>query len=282
MDCGAVSAHNQGSVAAYPSIYKGCHWGTCTPSSGMPIRVSSCGGGNFNYSVSSTRPSGTYNVAAEAWLSPNTDTSGGYNGGAEIMIVLDYHGMYPAGSQVGTFNGHDVYFTNVGWNFVTYVLTGRNSASGNMMDFINDAVSPGYVVRSWYIPFSKLVLKLCQVVKDSRVIHSRSRSAMVAQPQLLPPQPQLPPAQAQARPVPAQAQPAASNKHKHNQRQHKHNNDCCQHNHDQRPLLAAHVLRDVTAVAYPEFHPGWSRSILLAGNLRYLHKLLEPEYIERK
>jgi hypothetical protein len=147
----SVSEHNQGSVAAYPSIWKGCHWGDCTNNSGMPVRVNSAGSANFSYSVSSSRPSGDYNVAAEAWLSANSDSSDGYNGGAEVMIVLDYRNMYPAGSQVGTFNGHAVYYAEVGWNFVTYVKTGRSSYSANMMDFINDAASRGYVDRSWYL-----------------------------------------------------------------------------------------------------------------------------------
>lgn len=148
----SVSEHNQGSVASYPSVQKGCHWGTCTNNKGGgPIRVRDCSSAPFSFSVSSYRPAGDYNVAAEAWLNSSTDCSDGYNGGAEIMIVLDYHGMSPSGSKVGTFNAHDVYYTNVGWEFVTYVRTGRNSASGDMMDFINDAVSRGYVDRSWYI-----------------------------------------------------------------------------------------------------------------------------------
>jgi hypothetical protein len=148
----SVSEHNQGSVASYPSVFKGCHWGDCTENKGGgPVRVRDCSSAPFSFSVSSYRPSGDYNVAAEAWLNPSTDCSNGYDGGAEIMIVLDYHGMSPAGSKVGTFNGHDVYHTNIGWNFVTYVRTGRSSANGDMMDFINDAVSRGYVDRSWYI-----------------------------------------------------------------------------------------------------------------------------------
>jgi hypothetical protein len=147
----SVSEHNQGSVAAYPSIFKGCHWGDCTSNSGMPRRVSEAGSANFSFSVSSSRPSGDYNVAAECWLSPNSDSSNGYSGGAEIMIVLDVQNMGWSGSQVGTFNGHDVYFADVDWNFVQYIRTGRSSASGNMMDFINDAISRGYVDPSWYI-----------------------------------------------------------------------------------------------------------------------------------
>lgn len=147
-----TSLHNQSSVAAYPSIYKGCHWADCTTNSGMPVQVSTLSSAPVSFNVSTTRPSGTYNVAAECWLSPTTDSSNGYSGGAEIMIVLDYHGsMYPAGSQVGTFNGHSVYYASIGWNFVTYVLTGRSSYSWNMLDFINDAASRGYVNKAWYL-----------------------------------------------------------------------------------------------------------------------------------
>jgi len=147
----SVSEHNQGSVAGYPSVFKGCHWGDCTNNSGMPVRVRDVSSAPFSFSVSSYRPSGDYNVAAEAWLSPNQSSGDGYNGGAEVMIVLDVRNMGYSGSRVGTFMGHDVYFAEVGWNFVTYVSTGRSSASGDMMDFINDAVSRGYVDPSWYI-----------------------------------------------------------------------------------------------------------------------------------
>lgn len=149
----SVSEHDQGSVAAYPSIFKGCHWDVCSSDKGGgPIRLSECSSANFSFEVSGNRPAGDYNVAAEAWLSPESDCSGGYEGGAEIMIVLDYQNMYPAGSQVGTFNGHDVYYTDVGWEFYTYVKTGRNSASGDMMDFINDAMSRSSEIQSsWYL-----------------------------------------------------------------------------------------------------------------------------------
>jgi len=147
----SVSEHNQGSVAGYPSVFKGCHWGDCTNNSGMPVRVRDVSSAPFSFSVSSYRPSGDYNVAAEAWLSPNQSSDDGYNGGAEVMIVLDVRNMGYSGSQVGTFMGHDVYFAEIGWNFVTYVSTGRSSASGDMMDFINDAISRGYVDPSWYL-----------------------------------------------------------------------------------------------------------------------------------
>ncbi len=147
----SVSEHNQGSVAGYPSIWKGCHWGDCTNNSGMPILVSNVSSAPFSFNVSSSRPDGDYNVAAECWLSPNQDSSSGYDGGAEIMIVLDVQNMGWSGNQVGTFNGHDVYYHQGNWNFVQYILLGRSSASGDMMDFINDAISRGYVDPSWYL-----------------------------------------------------------------------------------------------------------------------------------
>ncbi|MBN2440959.1 MAG: hypothetical protein JXJ04_06425 [Spirochaetales bacterium] len=146
-----VSEHNQGSVAAYPSIYKGCHWGECTNNSGLPLQFNQINNLPFTFTVSSNRPSGEYNISAEAWLSARNDSSTGYDGGAEIMIWLDNHGMYPAGSRIGTFNGHDVYYANIGWNFLTYVQTGRNSASGDYKDFINDAISRGYAQSNWYV-----------------------------------------------------------------------------------------------------------------------------------
>lgn len=79
----SVSEHNQGSVAAYPSIFRGCHWGTCT-SGWTSQRISSISSANFSFSVSSARPAGNYNVTTEAWLSPNPDTSGGYRGGRKL------------------------------------------------------------------------------------------------------------------------------------------------------------------------------------------------------
>ncbi len=146
----SISEHNQGSVAAYPSIYKGNHWGATT-SGWTSYRVSELSSATYSWSVSSYRPSGAYNIAAEAWFSESTDTSGGYNGGTELMIWLDAQGMVPAGSQVGTFGNHQVWYTDMGWNYVCYMVTGLNSGTYDLMDFIDDAVSRGYLDTSHYL-----------------------------------------------------------------------------------------------------------------------------------
>jgi hypothetical protein len=152
----ASSSHNQGSVASYPSIYKGCHYGVCTSGSGLPMVYSNVSSAPFSWSVTRAS-SGTWNIAAEAWLSPSTNSSNGYSGGAEIMIWLDYNGsIQPAGSQVGTANiagaSWQVWYSNIGWNYVAYRRVGAaSSISADLKAFIDDSVSRGYVQRSWYL-----------------------------------------------------------------------------------------------------------------------------------
>ena len=36
----AIANSTSGAPGGYPSIYQGCHWGTCTPRSGLPVPVS--------------------------------------------------------------------------------------------------------------------------------------------------------------------------------------------------------------------------------------------------
>jgi hypothetical protein len=149
------SAHNQGSVAAYPSIYKGCHWGACTSGSGLPVVYSNVSSAPFSWSTTRAS-SGTWNIAAEAWMSASSSSSNGYNGGAEIMIWLDYAGMQPSGSQVGTASiagaTWQVWYSNIGWNYVAYRRVGAaGSISADLKAFIDDAISRGYAQRSWYL-----------------------------------------------------------------------------------------------------------------------------------
>jgi cellulose 1,4-beta-cellobiosidase len=150
------SQHNQGSVAAYPSIYKGCHWDSCTSGSGMPVTVSSVSGAPFSWSVSGTNASGAWNAAAEAWFSPIPDSTDGYDGGAELMIWIDYQGMQPSGSQVGTASiagaAWEVWYSQLNWNYIAYRrVSATTSINADLMDFVDDAVSRGYIQPSWYL-----------------------------------------------------------------------------------------------------------------------------------
>jgi hypothetical protein len=41
-----VNVPNNGAPAGYPSVYAGCHWGTCTPGNPFPVDVSSVENGS--------------------------------------------------------------------------------------------------------------------------------------------------------------------------------------------------------------------------------------------
>ncbi len=156
----ASSRHNQISVASYPSIFQGCHWGRCSANSSMPLRVIQIKSAPFSWSVSN-RSSGIWNAAAEAWFSPIPDSSHGYYGGAELMIWLDRQVLQPAGEKVGrVFIGGawwDVWYAkmshaNLGWNYIAYEReVPTDSIQLDLMDFINDSLSRGYINRSWYL-----------------------------------------------------------------------------------------------------------------------------------
>ena len=77
------------------------------------------------------------------------------------MIWLDSQGMVPAGSQVGTFGSYQVWYCQMSWNYICYYQTGKNSVSVNLKDFINDAVSRGYLESSWYLHDIEAGFEIC-------------------------------------------------------------------------------------------------------------------------
>jgi len=154
----ASSRHNQSSVASYPSIFQGCHWGRCSSGSNMPLQVDKVKSAPFSWSISnrSLGEGNIWNAAAEAWLSPIQDSSHGYDGGAELMIWLDRQILQPAGEKVGrVFIGGawwNVWFYKTGWNYIAYEREEpTDSVQLDLKDFIDDSLSRGYINRSWYL-----------------------------------------------------------------------------------------------------------------------------------
>ncbi len=145
------SSHNQATVASYPSIFKGKRWALSTDGwQSLPINKIKTA--TYSWSVDSYRPSGKYNVAAEAWFLASTDTTGGYAGGGELMIWLDANeGMVPAGSKIGEFGTYQVWYFDMGWDYICYYQTGKNSVDVNLMEFINDTLDRGYFEDTWYL-----------------------------------------------------------------------------------------------------------------------------------
>jgi Glycosyl hydrolase family 12 len=158
----SIARGRDGAPGGYPAIYKGCHWGACTPGSGLPVRVSDIRARTVTTSWSTSQPGGSnvYNVAYDIWFNQTRTTSGAPNG-AELMIWLNHHGpKRPYGHRIASSvsiggRGYNVWFGRArhGWNTVSYTRTTR-TASVSKLDLhalVADAVRRGYISRSWYL-----------------------------------------------------------------------------------------------------------------------------------
>jgi len=156
----SISNSTSGAPGGYPSIYKGCHWGACTSSSGLPIQVSALHTGEVTSSWSTSQPGGgsAYDVAYDIWFNQTPTTSGQPNG-AELMIWLNHNGsVQPFGSQVASNvsiggRGFNVWFGNQGWNTISYTMTSPATSVSNLDidQLVADAVGRSYIQRSWYL-----------------------------------------------------------------------------------------------------------------------------------
>jgi hypothetical protein len=146
-----------GAPANYTSLYRGCHWGTCTSSNPFPIQESNIA--SATTSVNLTQPNGYNNDAAyDIWFNQSSTTSGQPNG-TEVMIWLNHQGsVQPFGSETATatINGatYEVWTGNQSsWKVITYVATTPVSGVNNMnlLPFFADAVSRGSLEPSWWL-----------------------------------------------------------------------------------------------------------------------------------
>jgi Glycosyl hydrolase family 12 len=159
------SIHNatNGAPGGYPSIYSGCHWGSCTRGglAANPVPVSALTRpGTVTTSWNTTQPGGSaaYDVAYDIWFNQTPATTGQPNG-AELMIWLNHHGaVQPFGSPVGTasINGvsYRVWEGAQPWgDTVSYVMA-HPVTSVRHLDvggLAADAASRGYIKKSWYL-----------------------------------------------------------------------------------------------------------------------------------
>ncbi len=158
----SIASGKHGPPGGYPAIYKGCHWGACTSSSGLPIRVSDIRSGTDTVTTSwrTSQPGGSnvYNVAYDIWFNRTPTTSGTPNG-AELMIWLNHHGrVRPAGKQVAsnvTIGGrrYNVWFGKKAWNTISYTMTtpATSISNLNLRALVAYAVRRGDISPSWYL-----------------------------------------------------------------------------------------------------------------------------------
>lgn len=147
-----------GAPGSYTSIYRGCHWGTCTSSNPFPIQESNIA--SAATSVSFTQPSGhTDDAAYDIWFH-RTSTASGQPNGTEVMIWVNNQGaIQPFGSHAATVAidgaNYDVWTgSQSSWKIISYVAATPVTAATNLnlLPFFQDAVSRGSLDRSsWLI-----------------------------------------------------------------------------------------------------------------------------------
>ena len=110
---------------AFPNIFTGCEWGICTPSSGLPARVSALRKPQVTLQTSGN-PAGGWSAAIETWFSARPMRTGQADQ-AELMVWLRArwpHASYTVVKVGGvryyishwTANHH----TGVTWNYIQF------------------------------------------------------------------------------------------------------------------------------------------------------------------
>ena len=156
-----LSNSTSGGPGAYPSLYKGCHWGDCTANSGLPMAVSAVtnpGTVTTTYRTS-TVAGGAWDASYDIWFNPNATTADNL-GGLEMIIWLTSQGsVQPLGSEVAssvTIGGRNYnvwYGVNGNGATVSFVL-GNPTTSVDNLDLgplAAFAVDRGYMPSTWYL-----------------------------------------------------------------------------------------------------------------------------------
>jgi hypothetical protein len=144
-----------GPPASYPSIFMGCHWGTCTTESGLPVRADRLQRATTSWSI--TAAEGQWNAAFDLWFHSSASTAGAPDG-AELMIWIHHQGRpQPVGAKVGSLTtagaDWDVWVgRNGGWNVISYVRTpAATSVELDLLPFIADARERKQIHPAWWL-----------------------------------------------------------------------------------------------------------------------------------
>jgi hypothetical protein len=161
IESSGVSVSHDGAPGAYPSIYKGCHWGYCTQNSGMPVAVSAMTSTPDKVTTTydtTTVDSGAWDDSYDIWYNPARSTNNN-SSGLEMMIWLNHFGgVQPAGSPGPTVTLDGISFTvwyGGSGNGGTVSFVANNTVSSvNNLDLgplAAYAVSRGYMQNSWFL-----------------------------------------------------------------------------------------------------------------------------------
>jgi cellulose 1,4-beta-cellobiosidase len=156
-----INAPANGAPGAYPSLYRGCHWGTCTTNSGLPLQVGDIGIGAVMTSIDgSLITTGAWSYAYDIWFNRASQTTNNSGNGLEMMVWLAKNGpVQPAGAVVAgnAMIGGRSYTVWKGGpkpgGIVSYVLTAPATTLTNLDigALAADSVARGYLTDAWWL-----------------------------------------------------------------------------------------------------------------------------------
>jgi hypothetical protein len=151
-------------VTSFPNVLYGNSFGEVSSGSALPKQVSALTSVTSDWSFT---PGGAstdrFDVAYDIWFCPD-DTCGpsGFNGGAELMIWLNYpNTSNPTTGGSATLDGYNWEIstfaaggTGNSWTYIAYMIQPTMVTSVtdfNLLSFFQDAESKGYIESSWYL-----------------------------------------------------------------------------------------------------------------------------------
>lgn len=159
------NCNNGNIVASYPNIFYGNEEGAISPNSVLPKQVSSLTSVTSSWNF--TPGGGTsdaWDIAYDLWFcKDNTCGGGGYPGGTELMIWVDYQNVAGfknniasvsiSGSQWELWQNNSGSGSNA-WTYLAYMTTTPSAVpvnNLNLMAFIQSAEKQGYIKPTWYL-----------------------------------------------------------------------------------------------------------------------------------
>jgi hypothetical protein len=137
------SVPTNGAPSGYPSLFKGCHWGTCSSNSGMPKRVKDIKSMSSSWTYYNSNVGGSWNAAYDIWFDTGS-APGGQPNGTELMVWANWNGsVRPIGNWIErkTISGHpfDIWIgKNSGdgktWNVISFAVQGGKAFQPSSLD----------------------------------------------------------------------------------------------------------------------------------------------------
>lgn len=133
------SAPTNGAPVSYPSVYLGCHYGNCSPSSPLPLQISQIGSAtsSINYSYPNDASS-IFDASYDIWMDPTPKTTGVNQ--QELMIWFNDQGGVQPISWTYDSQGVAVPIATTTIDGVIWNVYSGNNGANNVVSYL--AASP--------------------------------------------------------------------------------------------------------------------------------------------